>query len=185
MTDLAYSHPLRVASLPNRKPTRFDLAPDAAARAAIAQDLGLIEISALRLKGELRPIGKADFELAALLTADLAQPCSITLVPVPATISEQVLRRYLSDYTTPEGDEVEMPEDDSSDPLPEELDLGAVLVEALSLALPPYPRAPGAELGQAVFAAPGTAPLRDEDLRPFAGLAALRDKLGGDNGAES
>ena len=54
---------------------------------------------------------------------------------------------------------------------------------ALALALPLYPRAPGAELGQAVFAEPGTAPLKDEDLRPFAGLAGLKAKLEGGGGA--
>jgi hypothetical protein len=53
----------------------------------------------------------------------------------------------------------------------------AVLAEALALALPDYPRAPGAELGQAVFAEPGIEPLRDEALRPFAGLAAFKDRL--------
>jgi len=36
------------------------------------------------------------------------------------------------------------------------------------------------ELGEAVFAAPGTAPLRDEDTRPFAGLAGLRAALDND-----
>jgi uncharacterized metal-binding protein YceD (DUF177 family) len=66
-----------------------------------------------------------------------------------------------------------MPEDDSTEPLPEIIDLTEVLREALALALPLYPRAPGAELGEAVFAAPGAAPIRDADLRPFAALASL------------
>ncbi|MCX8227096.1 MAG: DUF177 domain-containing protein, partial [Sulfitobacter sp.] len=35
----------------------------------------------------------------------------------------------------------------------------------------------GAELGQAVYAEPGVAPMTDEDARPFAGLAQLREKL--------
>jgi uncharacterized metal-binding protein YceD (DUF177 family) len=54
------------------------------------------------------------------------------------------------------------------------------LAEALALALPLYPRAPGAELGEAAFTEPGKPVLRDEDARPFAGLAHLRDKLKGD-----
>ena len=37
-----------------------------------------------------------------------------------------------------------------------------------------------AELGDAVFAAPGITPMRDEDARPFSGLAALKDKRGQD-----
>jgi hypothetical protein len=46
-------------------------------------------------------------------------------------------------------------------------------VEALALALPAYPRKPGARL-EAV-AGPG----EDTVVKPFAALAALRDKLGG------
>ncbi len=173
------THPLRVAGLPNRKPTRFDLRPDAATRAAMAAELGLIALPAFQFRGELRPAGRDDFMLEADLLARVEQPCSVTLVPVGSDISERVTRRYDADFTYPEGDEIEMPEDDTTEPLPEVIDLGAVALEALALALPLYPRAPGAELGEAVFAAPGTAPLRDTDLRPFAGLAALKDRLGG------
>ena len=56
-------------------------------------------------------------------------------------------------------------------------DPGAVALEALALALPPYPRAPGASLGEAVFAEQGVALLRDDDLRPFSGLASLAERL--------
>lgn len=163
-------------SLAARKPTRFDFYPDATARAAMATALGLIEVPMLRLQGELRPVGRHDFELVAELTARAVQPCSVTLAPVPCTLNESVHRRFSADYTTPEGDEVEMG-DDETDPLPEVLDIAEIAVEALALALPQYPRAPGAELGEAVFAGPGVAPLSDADLRPFSGLAALADKL--------
>ena len=44
-------------SLAARKPTRFDFCPDAPARAAMAAALGLIDVPALRLQGELRPVG--------------------------------------------------------------------------------------------------------------------------------
>ena len=52
-------------------------------------------------------------------------------------------------------------------------------LEALALALDPYPRAEGAALGDARFAPPGTQPLDEEALKPFAGLAELREKLAG------
>jgi uncharacterized metal-binding protein YceD (DUF177 family) len=174
----------RTAALSSRKPTRFDFRPDAGQRAALAQDLGLIALPALRLKGEIRPAGRSDFELVAALTAEATQPCSITLAPVPTAISDDVRRLFVADWTEPEGDEVEMPDDDSQEPLPEVIDLIEVAREAMALALPLYPRAPGAELGEAVFAAPGTAPIRDEDLKPFAGLAALKAKLDPGTGAE-
>ena len=45
------------------------------------------------------------------------------------------------------------------------------------LTLPEYPRAEGAQLGEAVYTKPGHAPMKDEDARPFAGLASLKDQL--------
>ena len=90
------------------------------------------------------------------------------------TVENGTIAGHGPDVTAPEGAEIEMPEDDTQEPLPEVIDLGAVMAEALALALPDYPRAPGAELGEAVFAAPGVAALRDADLRPFAALAKLR-----------
>ena len=51
------------------------------------------------------------------------------------------------------------------------------LALGLLLALPLYPRSENAELGEAVFTEDGVAPLKDEDTKPFAGLAALRDRF--------
>lgn len=170
------SLPFRTQSLATRKPTRFDFRPDAAGRAAIAAALGLLDLSKLRLIGEIRPAGRHDFDLAADLTATAVQPCSVTMAPVPCTVSEAVHRRYVAQLTPPEADEIEMV-DAEIDPLPEVIDVAAIAAEALALALPLYPRAPGAALGAAVFAPPGVTPLSDTDLNPFAGLSALADKL--------
>lgn len=183
--SLPLSLPLRVATLASRKPTRFDLRPDAEQEKLLAAVLEIAAVRGMRFKGELRPFGKHDFELEAELTATVEQPCCVTLAPVVTRISEKVTRRYLADLPEPEADEVEIPEDDTVEPLPDVIDPGAVAVEALALALPLYPRAPGAELKEAVFAAPGVVPMRDEDLRPFAGLASLAGKLGKDGGDKS
>ena len=70
-----------------------------------------------------------------------------------------------------------MPQDDTLDVLPETLDLTALMTEALALALPDYPRKDGADLGAATYAEDGIAPMTDEEVRPFAALKGLRDKL--------
>ncbi len=67
---------------------------------------------------------------------------------MPARIDDTVRRRFVADLGTPEGDESEMPEDDTVEPMPEVIDLAEIAAEALMLALPEYPRAPGAEFGQ-------------------------------------
>ncbi len=177
MTDLAPDdlpvQPLGTASLLRRKRTAVTFAPDQAARTTIALALNLLDLPVFRMAGTVTPEGRHDLRLEARLMARVVQPCSVTLVPVTTQIDEPVLRRYLSDFSQPEGDEVELSEDDSPEPLTDSIDIAAVAIEALALALPLYPRAPGADLSEAVFGPPGAAPLKDADLRPFAGLAAL------------
>lgn len=172
----AFTHAYRTAALPQRKPTRFDLRPDDAAREAIAAELGLIAVTSLSLRGEIRPVGKSDFLLDADLAADVTQPCVATLAPVPAAIREHVVRRYVADWREPTEEESEMPQDESFEPLGEQIDAGAALVEALALALPLYPRAPGAEFHELSVSPPGAEPLSPERTKPFAGLAALMKK---------
>ena len=179
MTEPTQPRPthFRSGALSQRKPTRFSYRPDANERAAIAADLGLIALYSLDLTGEIRPAGRDEMLLEATLTASVDQACSITLAPVPAKVSETVRRRYVAGLETPEGDEVEMPEDDSVEPMPDEIDLADVASEALALALPLYPRAPGAEFADGLHAAEGVTPLSDADLKPFAGLQGLAAKL--------
>lgn len=171
---LPISHPIRSADVAGRRPVAFALAPDAAVRAGVAAALGIPAVQALRFDGAVAPAGKRDVTLAGTLTARVVQPCVVTLDPVTTDLRVPVERRYIAGLALPEAGEVEMPEDDREEPLPDVIDIGAVLIEALALALPDYPRSPGAALGTAAFGPPGAAPLTDADLRPFAALAALR-----------
>jgi uncharacterized metal-binding protein YceD (DUF177 family) len=183
-SSLPLSLPFRTDRLPSRKPTRFALAPDAEQRARIAAHLGILSVSGLRFEGAIIPEGRSDMRLEAVLTARVVQPCSVTLEPVGTDLRETVIRRYVAGMALPEADEVEIPEDTDSEPLPEVIDAGHVALEALALALPLYPRAPGAGLGAAEFAPPGAEPLAEEKPNPFAALAALKSKLedGGSGG---
>ncbi len=169
---------LRLSELPVNRPTSFAIEPDAEERAAIADRLEILAIRKLRFAGEIRPIGRQDWRLSATLGATVVQPCGVTLDPVTTRIDEEVDRTYLAEMPEPEGgEEVEMPEDDTAEALPETLDLQMVMEEALALALPPFPRAPGAELGEAAFTQPGKRAMTDAEAKPFAGLKALKDKL--------
>ncbi|KAF0677527.1 YceD family protein [Profundibacterium mesophilum] len=173
----------RIVQLGDGAPRReqdFEIVPNAQDRAALAEALGILAVRKLRFTGRLVPISRRDWTLEAKLGASVVQECGVTLAPVTSRIEETVRRRFLTEMPQVEaGGEVEMPEDETIEPLPQSVDLTAVLHEALALALPPFPRAEGADLGEAVFTEPGKAPMRDEDARPFADLAALRDKLAG------
>jgi uncharacterized metal-binding protein YceD (DUF177 family) len=168
---------LPLARLGRASSKPFDVTPDAEARQAMADALGIVAVRKLRLHGEATPEGKADWRLDATLGATVVQDCVVTLAPVTTRIDTDLTRRYLAQMPEPSGEEMEMPEDDTVEPLRAEVDLMQILSEALALALPDYPRAEGVELGQAIFAAPGVTPMTDEDARPLAGLAALRDRL--------
>ncbi|MGP6086090.1 YceD family protein [Antarctobacter jejuensis] len=171
---------LRVSSLRQSGKTPVRLEPDAGTRAALAQELGAVSIKKLRFEGVLTPLGKRGWRLQGQLGATVVQSCIVTLEPVTTRIDTEVLREFVPQEMLDEpeaGSEIEMPEDDSVEPLGEEIDVEAVMTEALSLALPTYPRKDGVELGEAQFAEDGVAPLTDEAARPFAGLAALREKM--------
>jgi uncharacterized metal-binding protein YceD (DUF177 family) len=165
-----------VASLPSRKPRRIDIRPDAAGRDAMARALGIEDITALMMTGEITAEGRADFRLIARLQARVIQACVVTLEPVVAQIDETIDRLYQGSVPEQLEAEIEIPDEDI-EPLPATIDLTAIAIEALSLGLPPYPRAPGAELGVAVFAEPGVKPLEDADLRPFSALAGLASQM--------
>ena len=157
-----------------RGPVAFNLRPDATERAEMALRLGATAVSKLRLDGHIAP-QDGGHTLRARLGATVVQPCSVTLDPVTTRIDEDLVRHYLRDFEMPDpGTETEMPQDDSVEPAPEVLDLDTVLEEALALSMPAFPRATGADLGRAVFAAPGVAPMTDEAASPFAVLKGLR-----------
>lgn len=175
-TDTAH---FRVADLPAGRPVAFRLEPEGEQLKAIADELGLLGLRKLRFAGRLVPDGRTDWRLEADLGATVVQACVVTLEPVTTRIDQPVIRRFLREMPQgmPDGDEIEMPEDDTSEPLGDVIDLNTVMREALALALPDYPRADTAELEQTGFAPPGVDPMSDEDTKPFAGLAALKRQL--------
>lgn len=169
----------RTGGISPRKPTRFSYRPDAGERRALAGDLGLLALDEVALIGEITPAGRDELVLTATLTAKADQACIISLAPVRADIAETLRRRFVAGLVQPEGEEVEMPEDDSVEPMPEVIDLPEIAAEALALALPLYPRAPGADFAPVQAAETGVTPLTDADLKPFAGLRGLAAKLAG------
>ncbi|WP_282120524.1 YceD family protein [Ruegeria atlantica] len=168
---------LRVADLPQNAPTPFDLRPDSKGLDAIKTELGLLGLRKLSFVGDVRAQGKRDWILAGKLGATVIQPCVVTLEPVTTRIDIPVSRVYLKDWQNPDEPEFEIPEGDETEALGAEIDPASVMVEALSLALPQYPRKDGAELEQAGYTEPGKQAMTDEDAKPFAGLANLRDAL--------
>lgn len=156
-----------------------DILPDADWCRALSDQLGLSSLRKLRLSVRLRPSGRRDWTLTGRLGATVVQPCVVTLEPVTTRIDQDVHRLYRADEPDPATlteAETEIPADTDTEPLREEIDLGALIAEELALAIPDFPRKAGARLDDAVFTEPGRAPMTDADAKPFAVLARLRQK---------
>jgi uncharacterized metal-binding protein YceD (DUF177 family) len=174
LTSTSSALSVRVASLRARRPTRFSLTPDAAARAALAAELGASALRKLRFTGTILPEGRTDWRIEAELGATVVQPCVISLHPVTTRIDTPLVRRLVTQMPAFDADQ-EMA-DETLEPLGAVIDLGAMMVEALALEMPDYPRADGSG-GDEI------APPRDEDdamtdapRKPFAALADLLNK---------
>ncbi|MFC6584005.1 YceD family protein [Sulfitobacter aestuariivivens] len=168
---------MRVADLKQNAEKTFSVRPDAAALSQIAGDLALSALRKVRFEGRLKPLGRTDWTLEAQLGATVVQPCVVTLDPVTTRIDTPVVRHFVQDFVLSDDPETEMPDDDTTESLGPWIDPAEVMKEALALAVPDYPRKDAAALGQMVYAEPGTAPMTDEDAKPFAGLANLKDQL--------
>jgi len=171
----AFSHPLRVESIKLRG-NRVRIAADESQRDRIASELGLDSLDQLETDYVLSRSGD-NVALEGSITAKLHQICVVTLDPFPVDLtvpltlafapeepSRVATRRAESEAVDVE---VALDADDPPEPIVDGvIDLGAVTLEFLALALDPYPRKPGVS-----FAAGPVEPARES---PFAALAKLK-----------
>ena len=125
---------------------------DAAQRAAIAEALDLVALDRLSWTLTARPWRKRGLSLEGQVQAEVVQACVVTLEPVAAQIDEAVDLRFLPvDEGAPEdARDIDWAFDAAAEDEPDRfegdmVDVGALVVEILSLALDPYPRKPGVD----------------------------------------
>lgn len=144
-------------------------------RAALAARFALPSVDALDAHFTLRRDG-AGVLARGHLSARVVQSCVVTGDPVPATVEEDFLIRFLPEPREGEEDEIELTEEECDTVFftGGAIDLGEAAAETLALALDPFPRSAGA--AQALKDA---GVIREEEAGPFGALAGLRDRLGG------
>jgi hypothetical protein len=176
--------PIRVRALSRKAAHPFDVTPQGDEACAIARALGVTALHSLRFRGELAPSGADGWRIEGRLSAELVQSCVVTLDPVVQRIDEAVARDYVpeEDHRPPAEIDLDPDAEDEPDPFGAVIDPGVLALEALALVLDPYPRAPGVPSAEYAAAPPGAAPLDGGDLKPFAKLAVLKEKLGGEEG---
>lgn len=153
----------------------FDIAPTEAEAAAVARLMGARQIRKMRFQGVLTPLPASGWRLEGRLGATAIQTCVVSLDPVTTRIDQPVRRTWLPQTEPPPAEIVLTPGDDADEvePLGPTIDLGLVATEALALALPDYPRKPGAAIPPGLQ----TEAEDDDSPKPFAALAALKDRL--------
>ena len=162
LPDAPFRHVFEVATLSRATETAFDLQPDPAMLHQIAAYLGIASLQSMRFKGKVAPRKKENWQISARLTAAAEQDCVITLEPVAEKIDEDVLRDLIPAHRAHQSDqaEIELGEEDEPDLFEDSIDIAAIALEQLALALDPYPRASGAALQPQGFAGPGDSAVR-------------------------
>lgn len=144
-------------------------------RAAIADELDLLELRSLDAELEVSAGAAGVVEVVGRLDAELVQSCVVSLKPVVQTVSEVIERRFARERTDHPSKPVETPVavEDPPEPYGEAgIDLGAVVLEQLILGIDPYPRAEGAEPPVALDAD------ADSGNSPFAVLKSFGHRQG-------
>jgi len=167
-----WSIPIRLAEV-DRGPLRLAPIPDEAARARIAESIGVDAVKSLTAKATLKP-WLDGVELSAHVSAVVTQTCGISLDPFDSSLETRFALKALP-AGSPNAPEDQGPalvidleeEDPPEILLGEVIDVGDWLVEYLALEVDQFPRKP-----DAVFEQPGGA----EVISPFAALAALKDR---------
>jgi uncharacterized metal-binding protein YceD (DUF177 family) len=166
--DAVFSHRLALKPGADARPATTRTA-DEAARAAVAAFLAIEGVEALSVEARLETVDGV-FRCRGTVRGEVTQACVVTGEPVRQEIEAPFERWLVVGAASGEKGEVDVdPDERDVDHLDEPVvDIGAVAVEELALALDPYPRAPGAD---ALIAACNDATDESETRRLFAVLA--------------
>lgn len=173
------SRPVRVSSIPKKGQHVIIKLSDEEKR-AIAAYYSLQDIKAFEAKILLEKVNSTKVRMTGALKADVVQSCVRSFAPVPARVDEAIDITLVPDEAPTRshrpineeavlvlGLELDMPDLYDQDTI----DVGVLTLEHFCLGLQPYPQAEGADFRTLHQIA------NDKEPSPFAGLAALRDKM--------
>jgi uncharacterized metal-binding protein YceD (DUF177 family) len=154
-----------------RDGARFNLAADQAQLLAIATALEIPAVLAFSANVEARAVGQGRYMVDGEVTARIRQTCVLSGEAFDSDVSTVIDAAFADDdrLTPPTKKEVERSLDDEDPPEPLDnghIDIGALAIEFLALALEPFPRKPGA-----VYAETSES---ETEPGPFVALAAFK-----------
>jgi len=150
---------------------------DEEALASLSKALDVVSCDALVCDVDLSPSSRGRYAGTLKISARCTQTCVITVEPITTTVDETVDAIFwpqgqIDAWDERRGAEAEVDET-TPDPEPildDTLDIGALVLETLIVAIDPHPRKPDAEMGEI---STETEEEREAE-RPFAALAKLR-----------
>lgn len=152
---------------------KMTVSADEQERAALARRFGVLGIGALTAEVRLRPTPIGELDVRLRVRAAVTQGCVVTLEPVDETLEETFNVRFSTEPAVADEEDGGRLDEPLVEPWPGvELDVGELVAQHLSLALNPYPRAPGAAVGAAE-----NKPENGAKPSPFAALQQIRDKI--------
>ena len=163
---------VRIDRLPAAGRT-LDVELDEPTRKAVAEALKLSVIERFQAHLVIAPL-RGGLRAQGQLSARVVQPSVVSFEPVVQEVEETVDRVFMpesGDHKPTPGSEifVDLEDDDFPDHIDgPEVDLSALLIETLALAIDPYPRLPGESVDALGL------DLGQEDTGPFAALAKLK-----------
>lgn len=164
-----------VDTLPPRGLT-LDLEATENERRLLAEVLDIVAVDRLSASLTVTPWRKTGAKVVGTVVADVKQACVVTLDPVDEHIEETVEMKFLPEAEIEQiapDTEIELATYDPPEPMEgRNVDLGAVMAEAMALGLDPYPRKPGVEFTPFIED-DGS---EDEAANPFAALNQLKDR---------
>ena len=147
-------------------------------RAALARRFDLVSLDHFAAEVTLSRHG-GGIRLAAEIAADIVQLCGLTLEPFASKLIDRSTLLYRR--KAPPAD-LAVDDEDYEVLVGDEIDIGEAAAQQLSLALDPFPRAPGAKIDETIISGPEIVVAGQLTMeagaprRPFAELAKLVKK---------
>lgn len=177
--------PRPVVADERRGRVRFAVEAGEAERAALARRFSLPGIGRLACSGTLSPGAGGRWRLRARLDAEVTRICVVSLEPFAARVEEEFEIRFAAPADGDGEAELDIGAEDD-EPLPPggELDVGEIAAQQLSLALDPFPRAPGAAWTDRVEAGEEQPPqpANEQARAAFSSLSRLAGRRGEGSG---
>ncbi len=172
MSDLPYSHLIKVADLPSQG-LDLRLAPGADVCARLAQHLHLPAVANLEAQLHIAPERADGAHVTGEVRGRVTQVSVVSLEAFDTEVTEPVDIRFATAATIAR-EVANAPEDSDTDPpdliVEGVIDLGLLVTEFLALGLDPYPRRPGEVFEPHLESIEAVAP-----ASAFSALARLKD----------